>query len=420
MILVTVVMLTSFVSIYIYTANSLRESSFESMSNIAQKDFNRFDSLFGDKSVSANLPAFIIDLDEVNYTCTIKGYTDYGTELTDDQTVYINGIIRSVLNSEESEGVLEEYDLLYYCYYQVGAPGRRIVLLDKSYEDENLRNLVVSFLLIGVASFAAFLVISIILARVSVKPVEKSLRQQKQLVSDMSHELKTPITVINTNTDIILSHSDSTVQDERKWVEYIKDETVRMTDLVNNMLYLAKSDEKAKSVLTETDLSKTVYGAALPFESICFENGKSFDISIVDGVSVLGDEQLLKQLAVILLDNANKYSNDHGNIRISVYNDADRAYISVYNTGKPIPKESIPHLFERFYRVDESRSRVKGGSGLGLSIAQRIIEQHEGSISVHSSYENGTEFLCTFKLLKKKQKNTPQTPTNDLHFDDFS
>ncbi|MBQ0108844.1 MAG: GHKL domain-containing protein, partial [Clostridiales bacterium] len=116
------------------------------------------------------------------------------------------------------------------------------------------------------------------------------------------------------------------------------------------------------------------------------------------------NKQSIKQLIGILLDNAIKYSNDNGKIIFSLKRDQDKAVMSVFNTGDPIPKEEIPYLFDRFYRVDESRSRDKGGNGLGLSIAKKIIENNEGSISVISNEENGTTFFCTFKLSKKSKK----------------
>ena len=172
------------------------------------------------------------------------------------------------------------------------------------------------------------------------------------------------------------------------------------------MLYLARSDEdeNAKVATEEADLSACAFEAALPFESICFENGKTYDIDIEPDVYIKCNVAMIKQLIGILLDNAVKYSNEGGRISLKVYSSDEKACISVFNTGEPVPKESLPHLFERFYRVDTSRSRERWGNGLGLSIAKRIIETNEGRISVSSGAETGTVFTCTFKKLKENKK----------------
>ena len=424
MILISIVLVFTFVTICVYSSKDIENSSITAMHEIARGERGRFDVIFGSASGEnrsrAYDSAFVIELNEYTRTYNLIGYTDAGSTLTAEQEEFISGLINNVRSMPENEGVLEKYGMRYY--YENTMFGKRIVLLDKQYEDDSLRQLIISSLIIGFAALAAFLVISIVVARIAVKPVEKSLQQQKQLVSDISHEFKTPITVINTNADIILSHPDETVADQQKWLHYIKDETVRTSDLIGNMLYLAKSDEScSKAVLSETDLSSAAYEASLPFESVCFENGKTLDIDIENGIPVKCDENSVKQLIVILLDNANKYSNEHGVIKLRVYNDQDKAYISVFNTGEPIPKECIPHLFERFYRVDKSRSREQGGSGLGLSIAKHIIEMNEGIISVNSDEEHGTEFVCAFKLLKKKNKNdahrTKEHGINNVYFD---
>ncbi len=416
MLLISAVLVFTFVTICLYSAKDLEKSSINAMHEIAHDENARFERIFGnaggDKGNRSQASAFVIDLNEFTRTYIIIGFTDAGSTLTSEQEEYISGLINAVRSRADNEGVLEEYRLRYY--YENNMFGKRIVLLDKQYEDESLKQLIVTSLIIGFSALAAFLLISIVVARIAVKPVQRSMEQQKRLVADVSHELKTPLAVINTNADIILSHNGETVEEQRKWLGYIKDETERMSDLVGNMLYLAKSDESdSKAVLSETDLSSAAYEASLPFESVCFENGKTLDIDIGHDITVKSDENSLKQLIVILLDNANKYSNDNGLIRLKVYAEADKAYISVFNTGEPIPKECIPHLFERFYRVDKSRSREMGGSGLGLSIAKHIIEMNEGIISVNSDEEHGTEFVCAFKLIKKKNKPEQHKPKQD-------
>lgn len=417
MILISVVILASFASIYLYTANDLRQTSSDAMHDIAESGNRGIDHLFDIESTKSDsrysyLTTYTIDLNEISSTCYIDGFGDAG-DLTEEQTQYVNDLINQVNAQASSEGVLEQYNLRYY--YVKTPVGKKIVLLDKDYEDETLLNLILIFSIVGVVALSAFLIISIIVAGLAVSPVEKSLRQQKQLVSDASHELKTPITVISANADIILSHPESTVREQKKWIEYIKDENSRMSDLVSNMLFLAKTDESIKSDMHfETDISSAAYEVALPFESVCFEKGKKFSIDIAPDLVISAEQKSVKQLIVILLDNAVKYSDEKGSVALRVYPDSDRVNIAVFNTGTPIPKDSIPFLFERFYRVDESRSREQGGSGLGLSIAKRIIETNEGRISVASD-EKGTVFTCSFKK-KRGDKKKPEPPKDNNEF----
>ena len=404
MILISIVMLAAFALIYVTTSKDLENNSISVMKDIAHNGFGGPENLFDRKEETEEkgsyLPTYTIELNERNKTCVLKGFGDV-SDLSEDRIAYINDLIRSVNNKTSNNGILEEYNMRYYSIDI--AIGKRIVLLDKRYEDYSLQQLLFSSLIIGAIAFSLFLIISVIVAKIAVKPVEKSLKQQRQLVSDVSHELKTPVTVIATNADIILSHSDSSVEAERKWLGYIKDETKRMSELINTMLYLAKSDEDTtKPDLKRLNFSNSAFEIALPFESVCYENGKTINIDIEPDIYIKADESTIKQLMAILLDNAVKYSNENGRIVFRLNCEGEKAVMSVFNTGESIPKESIPYLFDRFYRVDKARSRDKGGSGLGLSIAKKIIENNEASISVSSDIDHGTVFKCIFDIDKTK------------------
>lgn len=402
-ILISIVLISAFSIIYVISAAELQKDSINAMHDIANRK-QKLDFFFTppkNHNKYSYLSTYIIDIDTQNNTCVIDGFGDVDT-LNDDQLKYVNSLINAVRNIDKPEGILEQYNVRYY---YVNTPrGIRIVFLDKGYEDQNLRELLISFSILGIIIFIGSLIVSIIISNIAVKPVEKSIKQQKQLISDMSHELKTPITIISTNTDIILSHLNSTIAEEQKWIGYIKEETKHMSELTNTMLYLAKTDEFFKQpTLKDLNLSNIAYEIALPFESVCFENKKAFDIDISEDVFIKGDETAIKQLITILLDNAIKYSDNNGRIAFSLQKSRNKATIEVINTGEPIPKESIPFLFDRFYRIDKSRSKQNDGNGLGLSIAKRIVEQNHGSISVFSNAIDGTKFTCSFSLLKNKK-----------------
>lgn len=405
MLLITVVIIASFTVLYFNTANTLEANSVNAMKDIARSDKSPADGLFDKNNNSRNkypnVSAYILDIDFKRNTCHIEGLGDVDN-LTQDNVEYVNELIDLVNKSKSDEGIIERYNMRF-CRSKKPY-GTRIVLLSKDYEDSTLKQTMLSYFSIGGIALLAFLGISFIIAHLAVKPVETSVKQQKQLVSDMSHELKTPITVIAANTEILLSNQELNESDNIKWIGYIKDETARMTDLVNTMLYLAKTDEAdAKPTLTEVDLTTVTMEMCLPFESICFEKGKQFSFFADEDVIVLGEESSLKQLLAILVDNAIKYSNENGHIEVHLKKQSEKAVLSVYNTGEPIPKEHMPYIFERFYRADKARSRANGGSGLGLSIAKRIIENNNACISVTSNQANGTIFICEFKLIKAKK-----------------
>ena len=405
MVLITVVLCICFGILYFNSQKELERNSMAALRDIAHSKHDVIGGLFDNNNHHSKYPhlsTYILDIDIRTNKCYIDGFGD-SENLTEENIEYINALINSVKAYGKNEGLLKEYKMRFYC--ENTNFGKRIVLVDKQYEDDSLKQLLLSFLISGSIAFVAFLIISVIVANIAIKPVEKSIKQQQQLISDVSHELKTPISIIATNTDLVLSHSTSIVEDEQQWLFYIKDETVRMTELVNTMLYLAKSDEsESKPNLCSFNLTNAVYEIGLPFESFCFEKDKNFNIDAEQDVYIKGDETSVKQLLVILLDNAVKHSNEQAKINLSLEIKNDKAILSVFNTGEPIPKECIPHLFERFYRVDTARSRENGGSGLGLAIAKRIIEYNEASISVLSNEKNGTLFTCTFKLDKSKKK----------------
>lgn len=170
-----------------------------------------------------------------------------------------------------------------------------------------------------------------------------------------------------------------------------------MRGLVNDLLFLTKLDYKENIIsFNEINLTDLVWSVILPFESLIFENNKKLESNIDSDIFFMGNENQIKQLVVILVDNAIKYCSEKGTIKISLNKNQNKINMCVNNSGAPIPKEEQKHIFERFYRVDKSRVREKGGYGLGLSIAKEIVELHKGQISVISDEKSGTTFKIVF------------------------
>ena len=235
----------------------------------------------------------------------------------------------------------------------------------------------------------------------ALKPVEESWDKQKQFVADASHELKTPLSVIMANNEIIASHASDTVESQMKWINNTRAESKRMAELVQNLLFLAKSDDGLQVPMKETNFSDCVGITALTYDAVFYENQKSFTYEIASDVVVWGNEGQLKQLVGILLDNANKYSTGVGDVRLNLDANSKHAVLIVSNQGLELTQEQLLHIFDRFYTVDQSRNKSNGGNGLGLSIAEMICQTHGGSIK--ATYEDGrVYFTVTLPLNKKK------------------
>lgn len=325
------------------------------------------------------------------YTAYVTGGTYAGLEDTEELTA----ILEDCLNREPPEGVIQSYGLRYL--RQDNGLYRKLAFVDMSMESRLLREMMGSYLVIALAAFLLLLGVSAILARWATAPVERAWSQQRQFLSDASHELKTPLTVILSNAELL----SALPLEERpaRWTDNILSESHQMKNLVEEMLTLARADNLAvPPVLAEVSLSETAEDCALAFEPVAFEAGKPLEYQVAEGVSVLGDGDKLRRLVSILLDNAVKYGAEGGTITLTLEKTDRQARLTVANPGEPIPAEQLGRLFERFYRADASRGE-KSGFGLGLSIASVIAQEHKGTLRAESGGE-GTRFVFIVPLKK--------------------
>ena len=301
--------------------------------------------------------------------------------------------VKSALDSSKIFGQITDEGLMYLKKSDMAHS--KIIFADNSFISGSLRTSVIISVLMLTGAMAVIFLISLWLSGLAVKPVKKAWEQQKQFVADASHELKTPLTVILANNNIMMSHKDSTVADERQWLESTEEEANHMKKLIDNMLFLAKSDVgETKMQLSTVDFSEIAEACALNFEPVAFEKEIMTDAQIESGITLNGDATQLNQLAHILVDNAVKYADSGTTVTIRLQKHGDKVEFSVNNKGNPIPKEDIEHIFDRFYRAEKSRTTK--GYGLGLSIARRITEGMNGKILVESNIENGTTFTVRF------------------------
>ncbi len=268
--------------------------------------------------------------------------------------------------------------------------GDTLVILDNSKIKKSLQlSLEMSILIFSILELL-IIIGSKYLTAWLIKPVKESFDKQKQFIADASHELKTPLSVIVASSEAIdIDEKNS------KWLKNIEYETNRMNLLISKLLSLAKSEQRKKVRLVNNNLSKIVELSLLTFEGRAYEKDIKFNYDIEDNIFMLMDEDSIKELVEILLDNAIKHSKKKGTINLSLKKDG-QIILLVENEGEAIPKGEEEKIFERFYRVDKARNRKDNRYGLGLAIAKNIVLLHKGKVKA-SSMDGITTFQVTFK-----------------------
>ena len=331
------------------------------------------------------VPVFVVLLDEDGGPAQVTGGNN--VEVSDQV------VAQAVAAATEESGAISGLNLRYL--QDTDREGNsRIAFADMGWETDSLWPLIRSSLLVGALALGGFFVISLMLSGLALKPAEEAWEQQRRFVADASHELKTPLTVILTNTGILLAHSGDTIAQQQKWVEYIRDEAQRMRALVEDLLFLAKSDagKETAPVTAPVDVSELTWSALLPFEPVAFEQGVEMESEIADQLTVQGNADQLRRLVAILLDNAIAYTPPGGEIKLSAAKRRGGIALIVSDNGPGIPGALRERVFERFYRVDTSRSK-KEHYGLGLSIAREIASLHRGKLTLRDTPGGGATFI---------------------------
>lgn len=269
------------------------------------------------------------------------------------------------------------------------------------------RGLLMNLLYIGLFCILLSFIASFLMAKHAIKPIQRALLQQNNFVSDASHELRTPITIIQTNLDILRgAPPGDTLENNHKWLRNIQDETTRMTELINALLFLARADAKQQLLEREYfSLNETILDAVTPFAVLADAKTLTLATELSGTLTMLGDPARIKQALTILIDNALRHTSAQGKITVACRVEDDMLRLTVTDTGEGIAEEHLEKIFDRFYQADGSRS--KGGAGLGLSMAKWIIEQHRGAISIASRLSEGT--TVTIKLPMRKPSPDERT-----------
>lgn len=268
----------------------------------------------------------------------------------------------------------------------------QIIFLDCTRSMNTFEAFLATSLAVAVAGMAAFLILVIVLSKKIVRPVSEAYEKQKRFITDAGHEIKTPLTVIDADTEVLEMECG-----ENEWLSDIRKQTVKLKDLTNSLIYLSKMEESRDEVQKiDFPISDLVEETAGSFEALAVTQNKTFDLEVEPMLTYCGEEKSIQRLVSILLDNALKYSPEGGKISVKFGKVGKTLQLSVYNTAKYVDQKNISHMFDRFYRFDESRNSETGGYGIGLSIARAIVESHKGKITAKS--EDGKSMCMTVVL----------------------
>lgn len=291
-----------------------------------------------------------------------------------------------------SNGKESGYEGIYKYKVVKQTDGYMIVFIDCRNQIQTVLSLLVISGAVGLATLLLMFILVTVLSRRAMKPFIENAEKQKLFITDAGHEIKTPLAIISANADVL-----ELTGGESEWINSIRNQTTRLDKLVKNLLTLSKMDEESvKLSFADIDLSETAARIAGPFAAMAESGKKDLLLNIQPGIRIKGDEGSIEQLISTLMDNAMKYSNEEGRIRLTLTENKKGARLEVYNTVDHIDVQNLDKLFDRFYRADSSRARETGGYGIGLSIAKSIVEAHHGKISVRSEDGRSINFTVLF------------------------
>lgn len=295
-----------------------------------------------------------------------------------------------IYNTEPGFGMVD-----YFRYYYTANPSGKamMVFIDITRDIAQVAALATISIFVNMITITALVLLVYWLSKKAMKPVADSIEKQKQFITDASHELKTPLAIISANAEVL-----EMCDGENEWLTSIKNQTSRMNHLVKNLVELTKLNEmQEEHSRSSFNISEAVLETAANFETSAAVANKNFSCSAPDNLQYYGNEAEIRQLITILCDNAIKYTDECGHIKLSLYKSAKSIIIECYNTCEYIDPKTVSHLFDRFYRGDSSRARDGkiGGYGIGLSIAQAIVQRHKGKIKVFTTGTTGITFKIT-------------------------
>ena len=361
------------------------EDTMRQAENDSDKKEPEIDSTLPDKSITFTIFTY------PNNTIH-KIYTFFNTE-----TSFYPRALNLALEESKDRGIVKIDGYIWAYGMQKFDKWNSYTFLDVSAKQNMLDRLVVTFLSSTILSLILIFFISLYLTNKALQPVRYAFDKQKMFISNVSHEIKTPITIIQADIDFLLNNNPSAK--DRKWLNLIHTEARNMTKLTNYLLNLARVEaEEAMSTVSENlNLSKELESVLLSAEGLVYEKGRSLVYSIDPDIGYRGIRQNIDSIFKALIENAIKYSESGGSIRVKLMRNKKNIFFEIANDGKGIPQEDLPHIFDRFYRVDKARNREDGSFGLGLAITKALVEQEHGLIKCISTVGGETVFTITLR-----------------------
>ena len=390
------VFITIFLILSLFCFNLLLFSNFreykkekKEIKNVLNRDYRRKD-IFGEDSNDHK--SYEIFVDFKVYTVKLKNndieYIISSVYDDEKNLEKVKKIVKLIITTSKKK---EDINLISKTYSYSYVDDKTLFVVDNTTQTNIMKSYMASTVLLFTLIEMIAFIISKILTKWIAKPVEESFNREKRFIGDASHELKTPIAVIMASADTFLNDND------KKWIDNIKTESERMSKLIKELLNLNQLENNIQNIeKKDTDFSKLIETSLLSYESLFYENNIKYSYDVSKNIKLSCNSELIKELISILIDNAIKYSSEKGIVNVKLYKDKD-IYLTVSNKGVAIKDKDKEKIFERFYKVDKSRNRDSNHYGLGLPIAKKIVEIHDGDISVNSN-KGITSF--TVKFLK--------------------
>lgn len=294
-----------------------------------------------------------------------------------------------VVQGRSPQGFVQDYR---YTVYPVDGE-THVVFLDYGREMSSFRTFIFTGIGVSLIGLLAVMLLLIILSGRIVKPFSENYEKQKRFITDAGHELKTPLTIIDADAEVLKMDIG-----ENEWLSDIQVQTKRLAQLTNSLIQLSRMEEQPQVEKIEFPVSDMVEETVETFQALAKTQNKSLSSQIQPMLSMSGDEKAVRQLITILLDNAVKYSDDGGRIEVTLEKQKNMIQLSVFNTAQYVSRENLPNYFDRFYRADQSRNSKTGGYGLGLSIASAIVAAHRGKIGATTQDEKSLLIHVTFPI----------------------
>lgn len=400
MIIISILMFLVGISVYVSMRFNILTSINEDMATIEEEYQNYFyiphfrETMAVNSSIGEDKFYFVEDIGIKHNTSFSNESNIYNEQLKVEITSFC-------MNINADNGIINYKDKYYYfSKIHFLDDGVRLIVLSVTDRIHLLNKLAVDMAFVGALALFIIFLISKFFTNKSMKPVEEAFAKQKNFISDASHELKTPLAVINTNIDVVL-RSDELQEEDKKWLNYAKEEIKQMSVMVNEFLYLARMEDGIDvKTCHEIDASSIISGVILSMEAVAYEKNIIIEDDIQDDIFVIANEAEFKRLIKILVDNAIKYADSGGKIIATLNKENHNGVFIIRNTGTVIDKKDAQVIFERFFRANKERERASQSYGLGLSIAKSTCEKYGFNIKAYPE-NNMTCFKISFKVANK-------------------